>query len=121
MAGTLEGLAVVRTLVVVLALSLAASVVGAAEMEALNAQQQQGKVLFDATCNYCHNARGFATERLRTRMPEDRSVLTERTDLDPAYIRTIVRNGLASMPAYTPTDLNEEQIKAIAAYLTRKR
>ena len=110
-----------RAVIVAMALSLATIVVAAAETESLNSQQQQGKVLFEATCVYCHNARGFATERLRTRLPEDRSVLTERTDLDPAYIRTIVRNGLASMPAYTPTDLNEEEIRAIAAYLTRKR
>ena len=54
------------------------------------------------------------------RVPEERSVIAERNDLDPTYIRTIVRNGLASMPAYTPTDLNERQIEAIAAYLTRK-
>jgi mono/diheme cytochrome c family protein len=87
----------------------------------LSADQQQGKALYEATCNYCHSARGFATERLRTRLPEDRSILVDRTDLDPSYIRTIVRNGLASMPAYTPTDLNEAQIKAIAAYLTRSR
>jgi mono/diheme cytochrome c family protein len=102
-------------------LLLAALRVGAAETTALSSQQQQGKALFEATCAYCHNARGFGTERLRTRLPEDRSVLTERTDLDAAYIRTIVRSGLASMPAYTPTDLSEEQIRAIAAYLTRIR
>jgi mono/diheme cytochrome c family protein len=101
-------------------LSCTATLVGAAELESVNSQQQQGKALFEATCVYCHNARGFATERLRSRLSEDRAVLTERTDLDPAYIRTIVRNGLASMPAYTPTDLDESQIKAIAAYLTRK-
>jgi mono/diheme cytochrome c family protein len=102
-------------------LFIVATVAGAAEKESLNAQQQQGKVLFEATCVYCHNPRGFGTERLKTRLPEDRSVLTERRDLDPAYIRTVVRNGLASMPAYTPTDLDEAQIKAIAAYLTRRR
>lgn len=99
----------------------AATIVCAAENERLNAKQEEGKALYEATCIYCHNARGFATERLRTRLPEDRSVLTERTDFDPAYIRTIVRNGLASMPAYTPTDLNESQIEAIAEYLNRKR
>jgi mono/diheme cytochrome c family protein len=95
----------------------AATLAGAAED--LSTEQQQGKALFEATCNHCHNARGFGTERLRARLPEDRAVLVERTDLDPAYIRTIVRNGLASMPAYTPTDLDESQIRAIAAYLTR--
>ena len=110
-----------RTHFVAMVLLLAAIVAGAAGSEPLSPQQQQGKALFDATCVYCHNARGFATERLRTRMPEDRSVLADRTDLDPAYVRTIVRNGLASMPAYTPTDLSDAEIQAIAAYLTRKR
>ena len=106
--------------IVLVLLALGTTIVAAAETESLTAKQQEGRALFEATCIYCHNARGFATERLRTRLPEDRSVLTERTDLDPAYIRTVVRNGLASMPAYTPTDLNEAQIQAIAAYLTRK-
>lgn len=85
----------------------------------LTAEQQHGKALFEATCNYCHNARGWATERLKVRNGEDRAVLAERSDLDPAYIRTVVRNGLVSMPAYTPTDLDEAQIRAIAAYLAR--
>ena len=92
---------------------------GWATEPALTAEQQQGKALFEATCNYCHNARGWATERLKARNGEDRAVLVERTDLDPTYIRTVVRNGLVSMPAYTPTDLNEAQIRAIAAYLAR--
>jgi mono/diheme cytochrome c family protein len=104
-----------------LLMSLASAVTIAGAAEPLTAEQQQGKALYEATCNYCHNARGFATERLRTRLPADRSVLVDRTDLDRTYIRTIVRNGLASMPAYTPTDLNEAQIEAIAAYLTRSR
>jgi mono/diheme cytochrome c family protein len=103
-----------------IAIAAIASVATAAE-PSLTPEQQQGKSLYEATCNYCHNARGFATERLRTRLPEDRSILVDRTDLDSNYIRTIVRNGLASMPAYTPTDLNEAQIKSIAAYLTRAR
>lgn len=102
----------------VFALAGIAAVADAAD-PSLTAEQQQGKALYEATCNYCHNARGFATERLRTRLPEASSILVDRTDLDPTYIRTIVRNGLASMPAYTPTDLNEAQIKTISAYLTR--
>ena len=91
----------------------------APEAESLTPKQQEGKQLFGATCIYCHNPRGYATERLKARNGEDRSVLAQRTDLDAAYIRTVVRNGLISMPAYTPTDLSEAQIQAIAAYLTR--
>ena len=86
----------------------------------LTAEQQQGKTLFESTCVYCHNPRGWATERLKSRNGEDRAVLSDRVDLDPAYIRTVVRNGLVSMPAYTPTDLSEAEIKAVAAYLTRQ-
>jgi mono/diheme cytochrome c family protein len=89
--------------------------------DVLTARQAQGKVLFEATCIYCHNPRGWATERLKLRNGAERAVLVERTDLDAAYIRTVVRNGLASMPAYTPTDLSEEEIRAIATYLTRPR
>lgn len=87
---------------------------------ALTGEQQQGKALFEATCLYCHNPRGWATERLRARLGEDRAVLAERNDLGRQYIRTVVRNGLMTMPAYTPTELDEAQIKAIAAYLTRR-
>lgn len=97
-----------------------AAVLAQAAEPTLTIEQQQGKVLFEATCVYCHNPRGWATERLRTRLGEDRAVLADRTDLSRDYVRTVVRNGFMTMPAYTPTDLDEAQIKAIAAYLTRR-
>jgi len=106
-------------LAAIISLVVAGGSATAAEPAALTADQLQGKRLFEATCLYCHNPRGWGTEKLRTRLPEERAVLTDRTDLNAAYIRTIVRNGLVNMPAYTPTDLSEAQIKAIAAYLTR--
>jgi mono/diheme cytochrome c family protein len=103
-------------------LAFGALVAGAAhadESRSLSPLQQEGKALFEATCVYCHNPRGWGTERLKTRLPEERSVLVDRTDLEPVYIRAVVRNGLISMPAYTPTDLSDAQIDAVAAYLTR--
>ena len=86
----------------------------------LSARQQEGKTLFEATCNYCHNPRGWATDALRARVSDARAVLAERNDLDRDYIRAVVRKGLVNMPAYTPTDLNESQLQAVADYLTRK-
>ncbi len=112
--------AMIRSIVGAVACVIAGSAL-ADETRVLTPKQQEGKALFEATCVYCHNPRGWGTERLKTRLPEDRAVLAERTDLDPAYIRAVVRNGLISMPAYTPTDLSDEQIEAVAAYLTRDR
>ncbi|MCC7463857.1 MAG: cytochrome c [Gammaproteobacteria bacterium] len=96
--------------------ALAAAADGSAP---LNADQLMGQSLFRATCSYCHAAGGWGTRELARRLGTERSVLLERTDLDPAYIRIVVRRGLNSMPAYTPTDLTERQIASIADYLTR--
>lgn len=102
--------------IVVLGVLLAS---GASAETPLTARQQDGKKLFEATCNYCHNPKGWATERLRTRLDESRVLIAERSDLNRDYIRFVVRNGLVNMPAYTPTDLNEAQIQSISDYLTR--
>jgi mono/diheme cytochrome c family protein len=85
----------------------------------LDARRLEGQWLFQATCSYCHAPGGWGTRDLARRLGAERSVLLERTDLDPAYIRIVVRRGLNSMPAYTPTDLTERQIASIADYLTR--
>ncbi|HYM36574.1 MAG TPA: cytochrome c [Steroidobacteraceae bacterium] len=93
--------------------------ISAANAEELTTRQQEGKKLFEATCNFCHNPRGWAADRLRMRLDESRVVIAERTDLDRDYIRFVVRNGLVNMPAYTPTDLSDIQIQLVADYLTR--
>ncbi len=85
----------------------------------LVARQLEGRRLYEATCIHCHAPGGWGTRDLARRLGAGRAVLLERTDLDPRYIRSVVRHGLNSMPAYTPTDLTERQIACIADYLTR--
>ena len=47
--------------------------------------------------------------------------LEQRTDLTPEFVKAIVRGGLNSMPFYRPTELSDEDLTALGAYLTRPR
>jgi mono/diheme cytochrome c family protein len=47
------------------------------------------------------------------------AVLEERTDLDPDYIRYLVRNGVSIMPHFRKTHISDEQLDALVDYLTR--
>jgi len=49
------------------------------------------------------------------------TALEERTDLDPAFIRAIVRGGLNGMPRARKTELSDDELAAIGAYLNRPR
>jgi mono/diheme cytochrome c family protein len=46
--------------------------------------------------------------------------LEKRTDLTPEFVRVIVRNGLPAMPFFRPTELSDEDIDALGAYLARE-
>ncbi|MCC7461729.1 MAG: cytochrome c [Gammaproteobacteria bacterium] len=82
-----------------------------------------GKALFDRHCAYCHAAGpGHAgTMRLAEARGADRAVLEARTDLDPAYIRLVVRQGLVEMPPVRKIELDDAAVQQIVAYLTRPR
>lgn len=45
------------------------------------------------------------------------AVLTEREDLVPALTRQFVRNGVSVMPFFRRTEISEEELDALAAYL----
>jgi (+)-pinoresinol hydroxylase len=47
------------------------------------------------------------------------AVLAERTDLDAAYVKLIVRKGLNFMPFFRKTEVSDADLEAIAAYLAR--
>ena len=49
------------------------------------------------------------------------AVLSERTDLQPAYIEGVVRGNpwLSRMSAFRPTEINDRELDAITDYLTR--
>ena len=101
-------------------LAVGAGAVLAQGVASLSAQEQQGKLLYDRTCIYCHGPGVWGTNRLAKRLDKDHALLENRTDLSAAGIRAIVRSGVGSMPPLRKTELSDADVDAIAAYLTRK-
>jgi len=82
-------------------------------------EQPAGKQLFERHCAQCH-APGFGhpgTMQLERVRGKALAVLEERKDLLPAYITTVVRNGLVEMPPYRPTEIDDAALNAIVNYL----
>jgi len=95
--------------------------------------EKDGKAVFDKWCTPCHGAEapkrsmfvngalpGTAALALKYqgRVP---AVLEQRTDLKPAYIKTVVRHGLYGMPISRKTEISDAELDDVVAYLTENR
>jgi mono/diheme cytochrome c family protein len=72
-------------------------------------------------CGICHLEGGTGTFMLARRLGKQRALLAQRTDLTPAYVEAIVRNGLNSMPAFTRVEITDQELAAVADYLAHHR
>ena len=83
-----------------------------------------GYLAFQRACAVCHGS-GPAkpgTRALRAKYAGKLPPLLEqRTDLQPEYVRYIVRHGVSVMPPFRKTELSDADLDAIAAYLARRR
>lgn len=79
----------------------------------------EGEQQFRHKCAFCHVGPNTGTIMLGRRLGKAQAELPSRTDLDPAYIKGIVRGGLNNMPTITRVELTDQQLDAVAAYLTR--
>jgi hypothetical protein len=61
----------------------------------------------------------WGTLAIERRRGASDALLEKRTDLVPAFVSSVVRNGLGSMPSYRRTELTDRDVEAIVAYLTR--
>ena len=102
-----------------LALAILFSSAAIAADAPLTAQQAQGQKLYRNTCFYCHSEKVWGTLALERRRGASDALLEKRTDLVPAFVKSVVRGGLGSMPAYRRTELTDPDVDAIVAYLTR--
>lgn len=79
-----------------------------------------GERLFGQECAFCHvGPRNTGTMMLERRLGKGKGELTARTDLDPAYVKVVVRNGLVNMPPFSKVELTDADLDAIAAWLAR--
>lgn len=89
---------------------------------------ERGRVLYEYWCAPCHGP-GIGnngaqhlpgTDALRVKyrgaLP---ALLTERTDMAPDLVKTYVRQGITVMPFFRKTEIDDAELEAITAYLTR--
>jgi mono/diheme cytochrome c family protein len=105
--------AVAKTLAVMLLLAVAGSAFAAEP-----AQLARGQAVFTHRCSMCHREGGTGTFILARRLGATKSLLEKRTDLEPNYVRTVVRWGLVNMPRISRVELPEPDMDALVAYLT---
>jgi len=111
------------------------SIQGTAMAQQQRPSAENGKQVYDKWCTPCHGTEvvsneliGFqnlplpGTSALAVKYKGDLpALLEERTDLQPAYIRSVVRGGLFGMPITRKTEVSESELNDIIAYLTRTR
>lgn len=74
---------------------------------ATDPQVVRGQAVFDRFCHQCH--------------PGASAGLGPSVILSPTLIRFQVRNGLGAMPAFDETEISDEDLEAIVAYLMKVR
>ena len=96
--------------------------------------ERRGQEVFEERCAACHAAvpkdrigppymppmPGTAALQARYKGAKP-AELEQRTDLVPEFVKAVVRGGLNSMPFFRPTELSDDDLAALSAYLTRKR
>ncbi len=80
-----------------------------------------GQRLYDHHCAGCHDAGPGhpGTMRLALRLGDGQAALLARNDLAPAAVEEIVRSGTQMMPPFRPTEIVDEELAALAAYVAQ--
>jgi mono/diheme cytochrome c family protein len=102
----------------VLAAALLAPTFDAVAAAADAATLARGNAVFTHRCSMCHREGGTGSFILARRLGAAKSLLEKRTDLDPTYVRTVVRWGLVNMPRISRVELPDADMDALVAYLT---
>lgn len=114
-----------RRLVAVITLGLAAVAVQAAAPATTTAKTRpDGEQVYARWCVHCHDSgRGNpGTDSLQAKYKGSvPAVLLERSDLTADAVKMFVRQGVLSMPPFRKTEITDEELAALAAYMTQKR
>lgn len=77
--------------------------------------------LYVEKCGMCHQGSGMGTTLLGRRLDTGQALLENRRDLQPEFIRTVVRSGFNNMFPISRGEVSDEQLDKIVTYLTRER
>ena len=85
------------------------------------ASNDSGRRLYDHHCAGCHDAGPGhpGTMRLALRLGDIQAALLARGDLAPAAVEEIVRSGTQMMPSFRPTEIEDEELATLAAYVAK--
>jgi (+)-pinoresinol hydroxylase len=107
-----------RRIAAVAAAVLAAG--AASAQEQVPRQSERGAEVFDYWCAPCHDPgpRHPGTQALDALYKGSKpGALEERSDLVPALTEAFVRSGVSIMPPFRKTEISDEDLAALAAYL----
>jgi mono/diheme cytochrome c family protein len=109
-----------RTVIMAAALAFGAAWMGQANAQ--GAPQSPGRQVFDKWCAPCHGA-GLgkpATAALAFKYKgETAAMLEQRTDLTADFVKSMVRTGVYTMPPFRKTEISDDDLDALAAYLSK--
>lgn len=81
---------------------------------------ERGHEVFDRWCAPCHAPGPFhpGTQALEVLYRGEKpAALEARTDLTPELTKAFVRSGVSVMPPFRKTEISDEDLEALAAYL----
>ena len=93
--------------------------------------EKNGKAIYDKWCTPCHGGEAPRAGGPRA-LPGTvalalkydgtvPAVLEQRTNLTPAFIKSVVRRGLFGMPITRKTEISDAELEDVVAHLTRNR
>ncbi len=88
------------------------------------AKVQHGSQVFQKWCAPCHAPGPLhpGTQALEAKYKGAQpGPLEQRRDLTPALVKTFVRNGVSIMAPFRKTEISDDDLDALAAYLSRQR
>ncbi|RYG78125.1 cytochrome c, partial [bacterium] len=65
----------------------------------------------------CHRDGGTGTNLIARRLGKAQALLEQRKDLQPEYVRHVVRWGYLNMPRISRVELPDGDLEALIAYL----
>ena len=84
-----------------------------------------GKEVYEHWCSPCHAPGGRkhpGTSALEVLYKGEKpAVLEERLDLTPEFVATFVRNGVKIMPPFRKTEISDQDLADLGAYLSPRQ